>query len=91
MNRCFAMDKSVQECIRDSSVIVTGVPSSTFTVPSQWIQPGSTVINVASEPNVDVDELRDISGVQYVGQVGKVTVALLEHNLVRLHQLFHTK
>lgn len=91
MNRCFAMDKSVQECIQDSSVIVTGVPSSTFTVPSQWIQPGSTVINVASEPNVDVDELRDISGVQYVGQVGKVTVALLEHNLVRLHQLFHTK
>ncbi len=87
--RCFAIKSSVRECIQKSSVVITGVPSSSFSIPSKWIQPGSTVINVASEPNVNEDELRHVGNVQYIGQVGKVTVALLEQNLVRLHQLHH--
>ena len=89
-NQCSKVEKSVQECIQESSVIVTGVPSSTYRVPSQWIQPNSTVINVASEPNVNEDELREIPGIQYISQIGKVTVALLEHNLVQLHKLYHS-
>ena len=91
MNRCTGDTKSVQSCVEESSVIVTGVPSSTFKIPSHWIQPYSTVINVASEPNVDEDELREIPGCRYIPQIGKVTVALLEHNLVQLHRRFHSK
>ena len=86
MDRCFRVDASVQACVEKSSVIVTGVPSSTYRIPAQWIQPNSTIINVSSEANVDESELRKIQGVQYISAVGKVTVALLEHNLVQLHQ-----
>jgi methylenetetrahydrofolate dehydrogenase (NAD+) len=86
MDRCFRVEASVQACVEKSSVIVTGVPSSTYRIPAQWIQPNSTIINVSSEANVDESELRKIQGVQYISAVGKVTVALLEHNLVQLHQ-----
>ena len=90
IDRCFRVDESVQACVEKSSIIVTGVPSSSYRVPTQWIQPNSTIINVSSEANMDEDELRDIPGVMYVSAVGKVTVALLEHNLVQLHQKFNS-
>lgn len=89
LNRCSKVNDSVQKCIEDSSVIISGVPCSDFKVPTSWIQRNSTFINVASEPNVDEDSLRKVEGVQYVSAVGKVTVALLEHNLVELHNKFH--
>lgn len=85
-NRCFLVQKDIMSCIQESTVIVTGVPCSTFRIPTGWIQPHSTVVNVSSESNVDEDELRNIPGVQYIPAIGKVTVALLEYNLVELHR-----
>merc|ERR1711935_1115336 len=56
---------------------------------TDWIKPNTTVINVASFKNVNEDELLKIPGVVYVSQVGKVTVAMLERNLMRLYEQFH--
>lgn len=81
----------VESCVKKSNVIVTGVPSTLFKLPTSWIQPGSQVINVASEPNIDVEELSRVPEVSYIPQIGKVTVALLEHNLVKLHERHHKK
>lgn len=47
------------------------------------------VVNVASFKNVDEESLLKIPGVIYVPQVGKVTVAMLERNLMRLFYQFH--
>jgi methylenetetrahydrofolate dehydrogenase (NAD+) len=47
-------------------------------------------VNVASFKNVDEDELLKIPGVIYVSMVGKVTVAMLERNLMRLYEQFHS-
>ena len=77
---------TTESCIKKSSVIVTAVPSSTFNIPAEWISPGSTVVNVSSDPNVSEDELMKVQGVTYVPQVGKVTIAVLEQNLMLLHQ-----
>jgi hypothetical protein len=44
---------------------------------------------VASFKNVDEEALLRIPGVVYVPQVGKVTVAMLERNLIRLYDQFH--
>jgi hypothetical protein len=70
-------------------VIVTGVPTKAYRLPTEWIQPHSTVVNVASFKNVDEEELLKIPGVVYVPMVGKVTVAMLERNLMRLYEQFH--
>lgn len=70
-------------------MIVTGVPTKAYRLPADWIQPNSTVVNVASFKNVDEEALLKIPGVVYVPMVGKVTVAMLERNLMRLFDQFH--
>lgn len=70
-------------------MVVTGVPTKAYRLPTEWIQPNSTVVNVASFKNVDEEALLKIPGVVYVPMVGKVTVAMLERNLMRLYDQFH--
>ena len=68
---------------------MTGVPTKAYRLPTEWIQPHSTVVNVASFKNVDEEALLKVPGVVYVPMVGKVTVAMLERNLMRLYEQFH--
>lgn len=77
------------ELTKKSSVVITGVPTKSYRLPTEWIQPNTTVINVASFKNVDEEAILQIPGVVYVPQVGKVTVAMLERNLMRLYEQFH--
>jgi methylenetetrahydrofolate dehydrogenase (NAD+) len=76
-------------CVRASNIVVTGVPIKAYKLNTEWIQENTTVVNVASFKNVDEAELLKIKGVKYVAQVGKVTVAMLERNLMRLHRQYH--
>lgn len=82
---------TLDQCIRMSSVIVSGVPSTVFNIPTEWIADHAIAINVAMESNFDEDSLvRDKPGVTYVPHVGRVTVAALEFNLICLHRNYHS-
>jgi len=89
--RLFKVDENEtpESCVRKSSVVITGVPTKTYRLNIEWIQPKTTVVNVASFKNVDEDALLKIPDVTYVPMVGKVTVAMLERNLMRLFDNFH--
>jgi hypothetical protein len=76
--------------LSQSSIVVTGVPTKNYKLPSEWIQNYTTVVNVASFKNVDEEAILKIPGVVYVSMVGKVTVAMLERNLMRLYEQFHS-
>lgn len=82
-------DVTPESCVRKSSIVVTGVPTKSYKLPTEWINPNTTVVNVASFKNVDEEELLKIPGVVYVPLVGKVTVAMLLRNLMRLYEQFH--
>jgi len=82
-------DETVESCVRKSNIVITGVPTKAYRLPTEWIQKNTTVVNVASFKNVDEEALLKIEGVQYVPMVGKVTVAMLERNLMRLYENFH--
>ena len=73
-----------------SSIVVTGVPTKNYKLPTEWVNPDTTVVNVSSFKNVDEEALLKIPGVVYVPLVGKVTVAMLERNLMRLYEQFHS-
>jgi hypothetical protein len=60
-----------------------------YRLPTEWIQHNTIVVNVASYKNVDEAQLLQIPGVIYIPQVGKVTVAMLERNVMRLFDQFH--
>ncbi len=82
-------DETPESCVRRSTVVVTGVPSPKYSLPADWIQAGTTVVNVASFKNVRAEDALKIDGVQYCGMVGKVTVKMLERNLIRLYDQYH--
>lgn len=74
-----------ESAVRKSDVIVCGVPVKSYKLPTAWVKPGAIVVNVASYKNVDEEELLKVPGVKYVPLVGKVTIAMLERNLIRLY------
>jgi len=81
-------DVTLEECLERSSIVVTGVPSPYFVLPSEYIAEGTTIVNVSEfESNVDVDSLLEQQrpNIRIVPHIGKVTCAALEQNLIRLH------
>jgi 5,10-methylene-tetrahydrofolate dehydrogenase/methenyl tetrahydrofolate cyclohydrolase len=88
MHRCNTADITLQNCLTDSNVVVTGVPDPDFQLPLNFIQKGSTIISVSEYPNVCEETLlSQRPDILYIPQVGKVTVAVLENNLVHLKKL----
>ena len=83
-------EETVESAAKKSNVIVTGVPVKTYRFNTNWVNPNTTFINISSYKNVDKAALLAIEGVQYVPLVGKVTVAMLERNLLRLYENFHS-
>ncbi|CBJ32057.1 putative methylene tetrahydrofolate dehydrogenase [Ectocarpus siliculosus] len=77
-----------EEAVKQSDVVVTGVPSKAYKLSASWLKEGSAIINVSTFKNVDEEDVLKIPGVRYVPMVGKVTVAMLERNLLRLHENF---
>lgn len=76
----------LEACLRESSIVVTGVPDPAFKLPIDAIQPGTTIVDVSEFDNVGIEEVGQVDGVQLIPSVGKVTIAALEQNFVRLHQ-----
>ncbi len=86
---------AVERCIGMSTVIVSGMPSASFRIPTEWIPENAMVIDVsAGRSNFDEGTLLgdDMSrwGVTYVPHVGRVTVAALEYNLMSLQKKFNS-
>jgi len=83
--------ESTEELIRRSDVVVLGVPTDKYKIDPSWVKEGAVVINVSFYKNVDEEALLSTRpGVTYVGAVGKVTIAMLERNLLRCYSNFNT-
>lgn len=82
-------DLSVDRILEMSDIVITGVPTKDYQLNTECIQPGTVIMNVSHYKNVDEKKLEAISGVRYVPLIGKVTVAMLERNLLRLIENFH--
>eukprot|EP01132_Coremiostelium_polycephalum_P011936 gene11936-14609_t len=71
--------------IQQSDILILGVPSPSFKIQSDLIKDGTIVINFAGCLNVDESiESKCI----LVPTIGKVTIAMLERNLLRLYNNF---
>lgn len=80
---------TTEDMVRQSDVVVLAVPTDKYRMSAAWIKEGAVVINVSAFKNIDGDELLSSRpGVRFVPTVGKVTIAMLERNLIRLHNNF---
>ncbi|KAI1633389.1 methylenetetrahydrofolate dehydrogenase [Biscogniauxia mediterranea] len=73
----------LEQCIPISDVIIGGVPSEKYKVPTELIRDGAVCINFSSYRNFDGPAVKEKASI-YVPSVGKVTIAVLLRNLVRL-------
>ncbi|KAK3365300.1 hypothetical protein B0T24DRAFT_431443 [Lasiosphaeria ovina] len=66
-----------------SDVVIGGVPTENFKVPTDLIRDGAVCVNFSSYRNFDGPAVKEKASI-YVPSIGKVTIAVLLRNLVRL-------
>ncbi|WFD36195.1 methylenetetrahydrofolate dehydrogenase (NAD(+)) [Malassezia cuniculi] len=71
-----------KECISKSDVVIGGVPAASYKIPTEWIKENAVCINFSSEKNFEKDVRSRASA--YLPAVGKITVSMLQRNLLRL-------
>ncbi|KAI9029940.1 hypothetical protein CLU79DRAFT_414798 [Phycomyces nitens] len=77
------VDLSVKDVVSQSDVVITGVPTPNYKLPTAYLKDGVIAINFSSFANFE-DDVKTRASI-FVPSVGKVTVAMLERNLLRLH------
>ncbi|KAI9302474.1 hypothetical protein BJ944DRAFT_167206 [Cunninghamella echinulata] len=77
------IDETLEDVVPKSDVVITGVPTPKYKLPSSLLKDGVIAINFSSFANFE-DDVKSKASI-FVPSVGKVTVAMLERNLLRLH------
>jgi methylenetetrahydrofolate dehydrogenase (NAD+) len=81
----------LKDVLPHSDVVIGGVPSEDFKVPTELIREGAVCINFSSHRNFDGPAVKEKASI-YVPSIGKVTIAVLLRNLVvRIVQYFISK
>lgn len=75
---------SLNEALGASDVVISGVPVKDYKVSTGELKEGVVAINFSEFKNFNED-IRERASL-YVPSVGKVTIRMLQRNLVRLHQ-----
>ena len=75
---------TIEQVLPVSDVVITGVPSKEYKVPTNLLKPGVVAINFSSEHNFD-DSVKSVASC-LVNSVGKATVTMLQRNLLRLRK-----
>lgn len=75
---------SLQECLSQSDVVVSAVPSASYKVKTEWLKDGCICLNVAADKNFEANVREKAS--LYLPTIGKVTIMMLLRNLLRLQE-----
>ena len=79
---------SEKEALAASNIVVAGVPSKAFKLDPAGIRPDAVCVNFSQFANFGDGIERRVD--KYVPAIGKVTIGMLERNLLRLHANFRT-
>ncbi|EJS42840.1 mtd1p [Saccharomyces arboricola H-6] len=72
----------LKKCSLDADVVITGVPSEKYKFSTEYIKDGAVCINFACTKNFS-DDVKEKASL-YVPMTGKVTIAMLLRNMLRL-------
>jgi len=72
----------LENCLPQSDVVISGVPGDQFKIPLQFLREGAVCINISTDKNFP-PEVKERASI-YVPAIGKVTIAVLLRNLLRL-------
>lgn len=75
-------EELLKDCSKDADIIITGVPSDAYKFPTSYIKDGAVCINFSFHKNFEPSVKSKAS--LYVPSTGKVTIAILLRNMLRL-------
>lgn len=84
----FDTNFKLEDVLPLSDVVVCGVPSPNFKVKTELLKDGVVAINVSSSNNFNTDVGTRASF--YAKAIGKITIAMLQRNIVRLYKYYYT-
>ncbi|KAG9288073.1 hypothetical protein G9A89_017668 [Geosiphon pyriformis] len=87
MHKVEKTDATLEDIIPLCDVVITGVPTKAYKLPTALLRDGVNAINFSAFKNFE-DTVTEKASI-YVPSVGKVTIAMLERNLLRLYDYFH--
>ncbi|CAG8549878.1 5289_t:CDS:2 [Ambispora leptoticha] len=87
MHKVQKTNLQLEEVIPQCDVVITGVPSKSYKLSTDLLRDGVVAINFSAYKNFEENVTEKAS--IYVPAVGKVTIAMLERNLLRLYEYFH--
>ncbi|GAA5963025.1 hypothetical protein JCM3765_006755 [Sporobolomyces pararoseus] len=73
---------TLEECLKISDVVIGGVPSKAYKIPTAQLKEGVVAINFSESKNFEAD-VKDKASI-YCPGIGKATIVLLQRNLLRL-------
>ncbi|KAF2088159.1 NAD(P)-binding protein [Saccharata proteae CBS 121410] len=76
---------TLENCLPQSDVVISGVPGDKFKVPIHLLRPGAVCINFSSDKQNFAPEVKEKASI-YVPAIGKVTIVVLLRNLLRMVQ-----
>lgn len=71
-------------------MVISGVPSANFKVNVDICKPNFIAINFSSDNNFNEEEVKSKASV-FVPSIGKVTICMLQRNLLRLNDYQSSK
>ncbi|GAA5878613.1 hypothetical protein JCM1840_003528 [Sporobolomyces johnsonii] len=75
---------SLEECLKISDVVIGGVPSKAYKIPTAHLKEGVIAVNFSESKNFEAD-VKDKASI-YCPGIGKATIVLLQRNLLRLRE-----
>ncbi|EGF76524.1 hypothetical protein BATDEDRAFT_18106 [Batrachochytrium dendrobatidis JAM81] len=76
---------TLTEALSKTDVVITGVPTEKYKLDTTLLKDGVIAINFSTFKNIDLEAIKQKASI-FVPSIGKVTVSMLERNLLRLHQ-----
>ncbi|TVY51045.1 Methylenetetrahydrofolate dehydrogenase [NAD(+)] [Lachnellula cervina] len=76
---------TIRDCLPVSDVVISGVPGDKYKVDLSLVRDGAVCVNFSSEKNFDSPAVKEKASI-YIPAIGKVTIAVLLRNLLRLVQ-----
>jgi len=80
--KCEETTLARDEVLAGAGIVVSGVPSADFCIDASLVKPGALAINFSQKNNFG-EGIEEVA--TFVQAIGKVTIAMLERNLLRLH------
>jgi len=88
IGKIYDTEKTAEEACSVSDIIILGVPDANYKLDTRYIKENTIVINVSSYKNINETELMKINGIKYISSIGKITIAMLQYNLLSLCDSF---